>query len=641
MRVKKFKTFVGDFETTVYDGQKDTLVWASGLCELFTEDAKIFGDIDSTFDYLFGLRTNVIVYYHNLKFDGSFILTYLLNLTGFTQAIERISEKVFKWMREFEMPKRSFKYSISDKGRYYNIIIKTGTGHIIEIRDSYKLLPFSVEEIGKSFETKHKKLNIEYTGFRYPNCYISDSEKEYLKNDLFVPKEALEIMIKQGHEKITIGSCCLEEFKVIMGDDFNKFFPDLTNIECPFDGFNNADEFIRKSYRGGWCYLVPEKANIIMHNGLTADVNSLYPSQMHSDSGNNYPIGFPNWFNGSVPDDVITNSERYFFIHVKTRFYIKDGYLPTIQIKGNPLYPNNEWLTSSDVVFDDMPHSRVKLFGKDLDTRQDLYLTPTDYKLLHEHYNLVDYEEIGGCWFYTFDCLFDIYINKYAEIKMKNKGAIRTLAKLFLNNLYGKMSSGTDSSFKIVYLKEDGSIGYYTVEEHEKKTVYIAVGSAITANARYFTITRAQLNYHGSDKAGFCYADTDSIHCDNTSVDDLIGIDIDAVKFNHWKIESEWDEAIFVRQKTYIEHIIKKDGEIVDKPFYDIKCAGMGKRCKELLSANLSNEDIKTKTEAEDKFMRKQLVLSDFKRGLRVPSNLKPKMIRGGTLLVQQDYNMR
>ena len=93
------------------------------------------------------------------------------------------------------MPNNSFKYSISDKGQWYNIIIKVNN-HFIEIRDSLKLLPFSVKRIGQSFGTKHKKLDMEYTGFRYAGCNITEKEKEYIANDVLVVKEALEIAQK-------------------------------------------------------------------------------------------------------------------------------------------------------------------------------------------------------------------------------------------------------------------------------------------------------------------------------------------------------------------------------------------------------------------------------------------------------------
>ena len=40
MRIRKFKTFACDFETTVYKGQQHTEVWSSACVELNTEDVK-------------------------------------------------------------------------------------------------------------------------------------------------------------------------------------------------------------------------------------------------------------------------------------------------------------------------------------------------------------------------------------------------------------------------------------------------------------------------------------------------------------------------------------------------------------------------------------------------------------------------
>ena len=135
-----------------------------------------------------------------------------------------------------------------------------------------------------------------------------------------------------------------------------------------------------------------------------------------------------------------------------------------------------------------------------------------------------------GCYFFSSIGIFDTYIDKYKEIKMNSKGAMRELAKLFLNNLYGKLASSTDSSFKVAYVKEDKSLGFYTVTQHNKRPVYIAAGSAITSYARNFTIRAAQMNYYGKDERGFIYADTDSIHCD-LQPDEIKGIKVDPKEF--------------------------------------------------------------------------------------------------------------
>src|SRR5699024_8788482 len=115
-------------------------------------------------------------------------------------------------------------------------------------------------------------------------------------------------------------------------------------------------------------------------------------------------------------------------------------------------------------------------------------------------------------YFYTMTGIFDNYIEKYKKIKLESKGAKRTLAKLFLNNLYGKMAASIDSSFKLAYMKDDDVVGFYPIHAEDKTPGYIPIGSAITSYSRNFTIRAAQKNFHGTEP-GFIYADTDSIHC--------------------------------------------------------------------------------------------------------------------------------
>ena len=43
---------VGDFETTVYDGQERTDVWASALVPLYSENVKILHSIEETWKYI-------------------------------------------------------------------------------------------------------------------------------------------------------------------------------------------------------------------------------------------------------------------------------------------------------------------------------------------------------------------------------------------------------------------------------------------------------------------------------------------------------------------------------------------------------------------------------------------------------------
>lgn len=641
-----------DFETTVYKGQDFTEVWASACVELFTEEVKIFHSIGEQFEYFKSLNQNIIAYYHNLKFDGNFWLSYLMIDLGFTQAYEELIDNNssltnIRWQKEKEMKNNTFKYTISDMGQWYSIVIKVNN-HYIEIRDSLKLLPFSVARIGESFNTKHRKLEMEYVGFRYAGCNISEEEKKYIANDVLVVKEALEIMFKEGHNKLTIGSCCLEEYKKIIGeDDFQTFFPSLTDFKLNKEHkYNNADEWIRKSYKGGWCYLVKGKENKIKTNGTTADVNSLYPSMMHSESGNYYPVGNPVFWNGNfIPDDALKKN-RYYFVRIKTRFYLKPNYLPFIQIKSNYLYKGTESLESSDIYDENTGKYYSHYYDKAgtlHDTRVELTLTMTDFNLMKEHYELVDFEILDGCWFYSEIGLFDKYIDKYKKIKLESTGALRELAKLFLNNLYGKLASSKDSSFKIAFVKENKSIGFMSVPANDKQAGFIAVGSAITSYARNFTIRAAQKNYHGKSNRGFIYADTDSIHCD-LKPEEIVGIKVHDKNFCSWKLESCWDKAIFVRQKTYIEHIMFENLKPLENPYYNIKCAGMPQKCKDLFVASITGYEPKEcdkYSEDELNFIKAKRTIKDFKIGINIPGKLLPKRIRGGVLLTETTYEMR
>lgn len=650
MRIKKFRYFACDFETTVYEGQEYTEVWASGVAELGTENVEIFHSIEETFEYFFNQKENCMLYYHNLKFDGTFWIDFLINKLELKQAYISKSNSAFQveWLKDNEMPNKSFKYLISDKGMWYQIIIRINN-HFIEIRDSLKLMPFTLKQIGKAFETKHQKLDMEYEGFRYAGCPISPKELEYLKNDVLVLKEALEYMFSEGHKLMTIGSCCMSEYKTILGKTvYDDIFPDLSayGLDEKLYGKLNADAYIRRSYKGGWCYLVKGKETKLFHNGLTADVNSLYPSMMHSDSGNRFPIGLPTFWKGDyIPYEC---KDKYWFIRIKTRFELKEGMLPFIQIKGSWLYKGTECLETSDIYSKrcgGYSETYIDENGEEQLARPILTLTMTDYILFMEHYNVYDFEILDGCYFDTTIGLFDDYIDKYKEIKMNSRGAKRTLAKLFLNNLYGKLASSSDSSFKVAYPKDDGSIGFLPVEEHNRATVYIPIGSAITSYARNFTIRAAQKNYHGVDKRGFIYADTDSIHCD-LSPEELIDVPLHDIEFNHWKLESYWDKGWFTRQKTYIEHVTHEEGKPLETPFYSVKCAGMPDVCKDIFVKSLeghklTEEEKEKYDEEQQEFINTKHNLKDFKVGLKIKGKLMPKRIKGGTILVTTYYEMR
>ena len=186
------------------------------------------------------------------------------------------------------------------------------------------------------------------------------------------------------------------------------------------------------------------------------------------------------------------------------------------------------------------------------------------------------------------------------KMKKENTGAKRQLAKLMLNNLYGKFASNPKTQEKIPYLNENNEVEYKTITAKDKEPVYTPMGIFITSYARARIQRTAQSIYYR-----FCYCDTDSIHIVGKDIPD---IDIDDKELGKWGLESTFVRARFLRAKTYIEEY--PDGTI------NVKCAGMPDKLKEL--CNFDN----------------------FKVGLTLHGKLIPKRYEGGVILEETDFTI-
>ena len=96
---RKYKYFACDFETTVYEGQRNTEVWASAAVELGTEDVHIWHSIEDTYKWFTKQRCNCVLYYHNLKFDGNFWIWYIMHELKYQPAINKTGPDLdqFEW----------------------------------------------------------------------------------------------------------------------------------------------------------------------------------------------------------------------------------------------------------------------------------------------------------------------------------------------------------------------------------------------------------------------------------------------------------------------------------------------------------------------------------------------------------------
>lgn len=554
---------MADFETTTkLDENGAVRVWAWALQEIGRPETYQYGTEMNEFMALMeGLNGDV--YFHNLKFDGSFIVNWLLH---------RGWEKVGK-----AKEKGHFESIVSKMGQWYAVDICYGRKKKQKIHtrfmDSLKKLPFAVKRLSKAFGIEEVKGEIDYHKERPVGYQLDENEKEYLRNDVNIVAQVLDIQFNEGFTRMTTSSDSLNEFKEIFGKtEFERYFPKLDY---------KLDKNLRYAYKGGFTWVKDEHASKVLGEGIVYDVNSLYPSIMYNKE---LPHGMPLPYDGEYVHD-----EEYplYIQHIRCSFFVRDNHIPTIQIKGNPLFKSTEYLKSSETEI------------------VDLYVTNVDLDLIKKHYYLRDVEYVQGWKFKKASGLFKKFIDKFMKQKVENTGAKKELAKLILNALYGKFASNPDKTGKDPYLRDDGSLGFKEGEEDIGDPVYTPMGAFITAWARKTTIDAAQECY---DRVIYC--DTDSLHLLGT--EEPSNIPIHKSDLGCWKKEYTFVKAKYLRAKTYIDVKLNSEG----KEEMVIRACGM-------------TDDVK-----------KHVTFDNFKIGFTAPGKKQPKQVKGGVIIEERYFTI-
>lgn len=535
--------YTADFETTT--DPETAHVWSWESCVVGDPDNFCRGiDIESFIEYC--SLEDRIIYFHNLKFDSSYILSYLLT-HGYT------------WSNKRSLKKHEFSTLISNMGQFYSVTVCFGDT-TTTFYDSLKLIRLSVEQIAKAYGLTFRKLEIDYDKPR-PEGYIpTDEEWEYQHADVAIMSQALHILFSEGLTKITQGSNALWDYKEIIGKkNFKRWFPVLPP---------EIDAFCRKSYKGGATQVHKIFANQEIGCGITLDVNSMYPWAMYEMF---LPFGEPIYYTGRYRQDKLY---PLYIQKLACSFELKEGYIPTIQLKHSGLFRGTDFLESSD--------------GNIV----ELTLTSVDLKLFLDHYNVYNVSWISGYKFMQSKNMFTEYIDKWYAIKAQatkdgNKG-LRQIAKDMMNSLSGKFGLRPEVQEKIPYYDE--KLRFKVGEVEQRDSIYVPVVSFITSYGRDKALRSAQKNY---DR--FIYMDTDSLHLAGTELPD--NLDIDSTRLGWWDLEKTWVRGYFIRAKTYIEEesvsretmeSMVQEEKAEPWQFYDvdgdlrilnITCAGMPKNC--------------------------------------------------------------
>ena len=506
---------VADFETSRdAPDTTDSHVWCWGAARWHSDSVEDdeYQDgftIDTFMDYVSTRERSANVFFHNLKFDGHFIVDWLLR-TG-------------KRCIDLEPPRAlsvgEFRTTISDMGQWYKIVWKAGRRRTVEFRDSYKLLPVSVKALGE-MGGGDTKGDIDYDKIRPVGYSPTDDELDYQKRDVMIVSNALHIV---GVGKLTISSLAFNDWKDTLtftkvggtkfkdGSIWRNIFPRLSDHD---------DAAIRSAYRGGFTAVAVGKEGYKSGPGRVYDVNSMYPSVLRDEP---LPCGKPLPYYDGLPED------GYWVARATVSFRLKPGAIPCIQLKNTPGYRGSEHLKMGESV--------------------TLSFTNIDYRLFQEMY---DFEIEALQWCYTFNTCthaFDAYIEKWGRIKENTTGVKRQLAKLHLNSLYGKFGNAPSLGSRTPVIDEAGDVHYVPGPSTEDEPNYVPLAVFVTSLARDRVIRAA---IACGDR--FLYADTDSLHVEGERP--VEGLDVDDNRLGAWAHESSFAYGVYNRAKQY--------GEVID-----------------------------------------------------------------------------
>lgn len=510
--------YYSDFETSTKLVNNKVNVYLWGLISNDNLIREYGVNIKSFFDYL-SKEDNAIVYFHNISWDGCFIIHYLLdNNFKFVENIEKKDKYVFSWIADYNT-------------NIYNIKVKFNK-NTITFLDSLKILVNSVEKLGKVLNLP--KLKIDYQDYTFFNSKeeVPEILKEYLFRDIDIVREYMvKFKSKVSKLKTTIASTMYNEFIEYYGP--YNFIKDFGN---PFkEGKNVITKEIwlkvKQSYNGGFTAVSPRYLNVDIKNinGVSYDWNSMYPSVML-----NYkmPYGTPTNFK-LFEDDLELLEIR---IINATKKYSE---LPAmLAVNNTGMYVNK--------YEDNVKDTTITIWKE-------------EFEILLKLYD-IDYLKISTLYFRC-KYVFRDFIAKIKEEKINATNLIdRYIAKIKQNSLYGKFGQSIERISKILVFDPDKLIcGIRYGQKQEwvevRKTTYlniipyIPIASYITSKARTLLF---EAIYKNKDK--FIYCDTDSIYLTSEGV----GLDISDKEYGCVKIEHRFDRFKCLKLKCYMLNDIKE-----------------------------------------------------------------------------------
>ena len=531
--------YCADFETTSLqqyevDGCVKVYLWK--LMGVDNKVDEIGITLDSFIEKIQELG-NCDIYFHNLSFDGEFILWWLL-------------EHLYTYDEDLKTD-HTFNSIIDETGSIYAITIKHNANSKTELKCSYKLFPKSIKEIGKLVGIE--KLNETHNYNEVKNYSsveeLTEEEIKYITNDVRIMVALIKYLREKGIKSLTMSTSA---YKNWLKDKYK-----LCKYQMKKSTNEEVVEIVRKSYRGGITKVNPKYAGMEFNDVISFDVNSLYPSVMYE---NPMPIG-----EGKIYKTIEEGrrDRRSLFIIV--------AFVPYAKVRtGQHAFIGNQsgFSYARKYSYDDVIENKM------------LYLWKDEFELFKIVYD-AQYTILKVVGWKSANYVFKDYIDRWYKVKENAKNDVeRSLAKLMLNSLYGKFGMNDNR-----VSKEPVAIGdkiIYRINSSNTTYYYKEVASYITSKARCKLASFMNRCYDN-----FLYCDTDSVYYIGHEIPEIFKDVVDPKKLGYWKYEGHYTRFKALKAKCYIKQL--------DNGTIERRVAGCPKECADLI--NFDNFDAGLKLE--------------------------------------------
>lgn len=669
------KNLVLDIESCGLNNNTECLVYSVAIMDIDekTDNCYVYRSVESFMNAIINSNKEVNIYIHNLSFDiKPFLISFIESYNAkYTEKITYEREyKNFMDNKKYKLNVLNSKAKIDLKEFQYDAMIKDGNFYKATLKgkefsitflDTLKLFPFSLKKASSDLlNLELPKDGLDYEKERKLYEKLTHDEKVYIYNDVFALKYLVKTYCIEGitisgryikFDKITTSGQTFDNFKHFLLEDFEnrtgcfandnvfdyvdnrllktKFFTETNEknrreylFQALFPKQNYfVDSYERQSYYGGLSYVhrenVQKYEKLENKIGNVYDVNSLYPFVMET-----FDLPFGVGVYKKIPYHKMSKGYKKnypLYIQELTVYdlQVKKGKINFLQVKHNKHFKGNECIKNNIVD------------GKKIPLK--LYLTNVTLELLKECYDLNVVSYGSHIAFMSTQDIFKSYLDFWKKVKVENKGAIRAIAKLFQNSLYGKFGMRGESD--IVYVTTDN--GKFTLDYNLKdvvgETIYLPIATFITSYAKRYLCNAINSNYEN-----FLYCDTDSVHLFGEKVN---GITLDKTKYGCWDNELTFTDAKYLGQKRYCEKD-NKTGE------WSIKCCGLSdtimkqvddldvfENCKHS-SKELSKMEIHSKKDSIYYYYDKECT----KKIKGLFKSKKAKQVKGGTLILETPY---